>query len=235
MSVDDLYSKVYERSLMEPEEFWGEAANAISWTKKWDKVLDETNKPFYRWFTGAEINTCYNAVDFHVENGRGNQAAIIYDSPVTGTIKKITYKELQEIVSRFAGVLKACGVEKGDRVVIYMPMIPEAVAAIAKTKELLLMGDTVSGDEACRIGLVNKTVPKDELQREVKVWAKKLASKPRVAVGLIKNAIDTGANMDLASAITLENECFTITYASEDGREGMAAFAEKRKPVFKGK
>jgi enoyl-CoA hydratase len=109
------------------------------------------------------------------------------------------------------------------------------LVGIAKTKELLFMGDTVSGDEAYRIGLVNKVVPKEALQDEAKAWAKKLASKPRVAVSLIKSAIDTGANMDLASAITFENDCFTIAYISEDGREGMAAFAEKRKPTFKGK
>jgi enoyl-CoA hydratase len=106
---------------------------------------------------------------------------------------------------------------------------------IAKTKELLFMGDTVSGDEAYRIGLVNKVVPKESLLDEAKTWAKKLASKPRVALGLIKNAIDNGMNMDLPTALTYENDCFTLTYVSEDGREGMAAFAEKRKPNFKGK
>jgi len=112
--------------------------------------------------------------------------------------------------------------------------IPRLVG-VAKAKELLLMGDTVSGDEAYRIGLVNKVVPKETLLDEAKKWAKKLASKPRVAVGLIKSAIDTGMNMDLPSALTYENDCCTLTYVSEDGREGMAAFAEKRKPSFKGK
>jgi propionyl-CoA synthetase len=92
--------------------------------------LDDGNKPFYRWFTGGELNTCYNALDFHVENGRGEQTAIIYDSPVTGSIRKTCYRELLDEVSRFAGVLKAQGVEKGDRVVIYMPMIPETVVAM---------------------------------------------------------------------------------------------------------
>jgi enoyl-CoA hydratase len=106
---------------------------------------------------------------------------------------------------------------------------------VAKTKELLFMGDTVSGDEAYRIGLVNRVVAKEVLLEEAKAWAKKLASKPRVALGLIKSAIDNGMNMDLTSAITFENDCFTLTYVSEDGREGMAAFAEKRKPTFKGR
>jgi enoyl-CoA hydratase len=106
---------------------------------------------------------------------------------------------------------------------------------VAKAKELLFMGDTVSGEEACRIGLVNKVVAKDALLDEAKAWAKKLASKPRVALSLLKSAIDNGINMDLQSAITYENDCFVITYVSEDGREGFQAFTEKRKPVFKGK
>jgi len=106
---------------------------------------------------------------------------------------------------------------------------------ISKAKELLFMGDTVSGDEAYRIGLVNKAVPKEAVLDEAKTWAKKLAAKPKVALSLLKNAIDNGINMDLQSAITYENNCFVITYVSEDGREGFQAFNEKRKPVFKGK
>lgn len=112
--------------------------------------------------------------------------------------------------------------------------IPRLIG-VAKAKELLMMGDTVSGEEAARIGLVNKVVPKEAVLDEAKAWAKKLAKKPKVAVSLIKTAIDTGINMDLASGISFENECFMISYVSEDGREGMAAFAEKRKPAFKGK
>jgi enoyl-CoA hydratase len=106
---------------------------------------------------------------------------------------------------------------------------------VAKAKELLMMGDTVNGDEAYRIGLVNKVVPREALLDEAKAWAKKLASKPRVAMGLIKNAVNNGLNMDLPSALTYENDCFIISYVSEDGREGMASLIEKRKPVFKGK
>ncbi len=105
---------------------------------------------------------------------------------------------------------------------------------VAKAKELLFMGETVSGEEAYRIGLVNKVVSKDALLDEAKAWAKKLAKKPKVALGLIKSAIDNGMNMDLPTGITFENDCFTLTYVSEDGREGMQAFAEKRKPTFKG-
>ncbi|OPY68157.1 MAG: putative enoyl-CoA hydratase echA8 [Syntrophorhabdaceae bacterium PtaU1.Bin034] len=104
---------------------------------------------------------------------------------------------------------------------------------VAKAKELLLMGRTISGDEAYRIGLVNKAVPKEAVLDEAKAWAEELASKPRVAVSLIKTAIDNGMNVDLPTAVTFENECFVVSYVSEDGREGMNAFAEKRKPSFK--
>jgi enoyl-CoA hydratase len=104
---------------------------------------------------------------------------------------------------------------------------------VAKAKELLMMGDTVSGEEAARIGLVNKAVPKEALLDEAKAWAKKLASKPKVAMAVLKDAINNGMNMDLQSAITYENDCFVISYVSEDGREGFKAFQEKRKPEFK--
>ena len=128
--MSNLYDEAYDRSINNPEQFWGEIAEECFWYKKWDKVLDDSNTPFYRWFKGAETNSCYNAVDLHVENGLGDQAAIIYDSPVTDTIRKYTYNELKDQVSRFAGVLASKGVGKGDRVIIYMPMIPEAVFAM---------------------------------------------------------------------------------------------------------
>ncbi len=124
------YEQVYRRSIDDPEGFWADAAEGIQWTRRWDQVLDESNQPMYRWFVGGEMNTCYNAVDRHVEAGRGNQPAIIYDSPVTDTKRTITYKQLQEQVARFGGALRAQGVEKGDRVIIYMPMVPEAVVAM---------------------------------------------------------------------------------------------------------
>jgi propionyl-CoA synthetase len=124
------YEDAYKRSLEDKEGFWSIAAGAIQWEKKWDKVLDESKAPLYKWFAGGRLNTCYNAIDYHVENGRKDQVAIIYDSPVTNTILKITYGELLEKVSLFAGVLKSLGVEKGDRVVIYMPMVPEAAVAM---------------------------------------------------------------------------------------------------------
>ncbi len=124
------YDSVYARSLNDPENFWGEIANDLVWDKPWDKVVDDSNAPFYKWFTGGRLNTCYNALDVHVENGNGDRNALIYDSPVTGTKKVFTYTELLDEVARLAGALQAQGVEKGDRVIIYMPMIPEAVMAM---------------------------------------------------------------------------------------------------------
>jgi len=126
----NLYTEAYEQSIKDPNAFWGSIAEDCHWYKKWDKVLDDSNIPFYRWFTGGETNTCYNAVDLHVDNGMGNNAAIIYDSPVTGVIKTYTFSELKDKAAKFAGVLSSKGVTKGDRVLIYMPMIPEAVFAM---------------------------------------------------------------------------------------------------------
>lgn len=139
------YEELFKRSISDPEGFWGEAAEAITWYKKWDKVLDSSNPPFYRWFTGGEMNTCYNALDRHVEDGRGDQTAIIYDSPVTGTIRKISYRDLLDQVSRFAGALKGLGVGKGDTVIIYMPMIPQAVVAMLACARLGAVHSVVFG------------------------------------------------------------------------------------------
>lgn len=139
------YDEVFRKSISDPEVFWGEAAEAIHWYRKWDKVLDDSNKPFYRWFSGGEMNTCHNAVDRHVEGGRGDQIALIYDSPVTNTIQKYTYRELLEQVSKFAGVLKGQGVEKGTTVIIYMPMIPQAVIAMLACVRLGAIHSVVFG------------------------------------------------------------------------------------------
>jgi propionyl-CoA synthetase len=139
------YQAAYDRSISDPEGFWGEIAEDIHWVRKWDKVLDDSNKPFYRWFVGGELNTCYNCVDLHVENGRGDQAALIYDSPVTGTQRTITYAGLQDDVARFAGALRAEGVVKGDRVIIYMPMVPEAAIAMLACARLGAIHSVVFG------------------------------------------------------------------------------------------
>ena len=124
------YTSVYSQSIDNPEAFWAEAASGLHWYRKWDKVLDSSNPPFYRWFAGGMTNTCYNALDRHVDEGRGNHLAVIYDSPVTGTKEQYTYREFRDIVALFAGALQSKGVRKGDRVIIYMPMIPEAVVAM---------------------------------------------------------------------------------------------------------
>ena len=124
------YTDIHQRSIENPNEFWAEAAEHIVWERRWDRVLDDSNAPIYRWFSGGRLNTCYNAVDRHVESGRGEQAAIIYDSPVTGTGRKITYRELQDQVALFAGALANNGVGRGDRVILYMPMIPETIVAV---------------------------------------------------------------------------------------------------------
>ena len=124
------YEKIYAQSLNDPDRFWAKAAEDVHWYKKWDKVLDDSRKPFYRWFTGGLTNSCYNALDLHVEGGRADQPALIYDSPVTETIQTFTYRELLDAVARFAGVLAGQGVQKGDRVIIYMPMVPEAVISM---------------------------------------------------------------------------------------------------------
>ncbi|MDT8273956.1 MAG: propionyl-CoA synthetase, partial [Desulfomonilia bacterium] len=124
------YEDAHSLSIQDPGKFWGDAAQKIQWEKSWDTVLDASKKPFFFWFSGGRLNTCYNALDCHVENGRGNQAAIIYDSPVTSTIRTITYGELLDEVSTCAGMLASLGVKKGDRVIIYMPMIPETVVSM---------------------------------------------------------------------------------------------------------
>ncbi len=124
------YQSTYDACKSDPEAFWLEAAKAVSWTKRPTKALDDSNAPLYRWFADGEANTCYNALDRHVEAGWGDQIAVIYDSPVTGTKRKITYAEMTNQVAKFAGALKGKGITKGDRVIIYMPMIPEALVAM---------------------------------------------------------------------------------------------------------
>jgi propionyl-CoA synthetase len=124
------YNEVYNRSLADPEGFWLDEADKIDWVQKPSKALFDDNAPIYEWFSDGLVNTCWNAVDRHVEAGRGAQAAIIHDSPVTGTKHRISYAQLRSRVARLAGALRAKGVEKGDRVIIYMPMVPEALEAM---------------------------------------------------------------------------------------------------------
>jgi len=124
------YESQYQRSIRDPNGFWAEAAEDVHWERKWDRVLDDSRKPFYRWFTGGVLNTCYNAVDLHIDQGHGEQLALIYDSPVTNTIQRFTYRQLGDEVALFAGALVQQGITKGDRVIIYMPMVPQTLTAM---------------------------------------------------------------------------------------------------------
>jgi propionyl-CoA synthetase len=144
------YLTAHTRSLLEPESFWGEAAQGITWFRRWDRVLDDSRPPFYRWFSGGVLNTCYNAVDRHVARGRGKQTALIYDSPVTGTIRTYTYGELVDEVARLAGALRNQGLQQGDRVIIYMPGIPEAIFAMLACARLGAIHSVVFGGFASK-------------------------------------------------------------------------------------
>ncbi len=124
------YDELFRQSLDEPEIFWLQAAEAIDWISPPERALDDSRAPLYRWFPGGELNTCYNALDRHVLGGRADQPALIYDSPVTKTVRRYTYRELRDEVALFAGALQAAGVQYGDRVIIYMPMVPEAAIAM---------------------------------------------------------------------------------------------------------
>jgi propionyl-CoA synthetase len=125
-----IYDEVYARSQQDREGFWAAAAEDVYWYRRWDRVFNDARPPFYRWFTGGVLNTCYNALDVHVDRGRGKQRALVYDSPVTGAVRAFTYFELRDEVARCAGALARLGIAKGDRVIIYMPMVPEAVVAM---------------------------------------------------------------------------------------------------------
>jgi propionyl-CoA synthetase len=190
--MTNAYEEAYRRSIEDPEGFWGEAAEAITWTKKWDKVLDDSNKPFYRWFAGGALNTCYNALDVHIENGRGDQPALIYDSPVTDTIKTYTYTELRDEVAKVAGVLSGLGVEKGDRVLIYMPMIAEAAMAMLACARIgavhsVVFGGFAANELATRI---NDAKPKVIVSASCGIEIKKvIAYKP-----LLDEAIEISAH-----------------------------------------
>ncbi|MDG4824125.1 propionyl-CoA synthetase [Asanoa sp. WMMD1127] len=144
------YADAYRTSLSDPEAFWSAAAREIEWFRPPTTVLDDSAPPFYRWFPDGTLNTCFNAVDRHVRAGRGDQAAIDYDSPVTDSRRTLTYAELQDQVARFAGVLRHLGVDRGDRVVIYMPMVPEAVVAMLACARLGAVHSVVFGGFAPR-------------------------------------------------------------------------------------
>jgi propionyl-CoA synthetase len=139
------YSEAFQRSISDPAAYWGEQAALVDWIARPRRVLDDSHPPFYRWFPDATLNTCYNALDRHVVAGRADQPALIHDSPVTGSTTTLTYAALLEQVASFAGVLRSLGVGKGDRVVIYMPMIPEAVVAMLACARLGAVHSVVFG------------------------------------------------------------------------------------------
>ena len=150
------YQDVYESWKSDPEAFWLQAASGIDWVQPPSKALFDDNAPLYEWFCDAKVNTCWNAVDRHVENGRGEQTAIIHDSPITQTKREISYVELRNRVATLAGALRAKGIEKGDRVIVYMPMIPEALEAMLACARLgavhsVVFGGFASNELAVRI------------------------------------------------------------------------------------
>jgi propionyl-CoA synthetase len=143
--MKSVYEETYARSLADPAGFWAAAAEDVYWDRRWDRVFDDARPPFYRWFTGGRLNTCYNALDLHVDRGRGRQRALIYDSPVTDTVQVFTYAELRDAVARVAGALRRQGVLQGDRVIIYMPAVPEAVMTMLACARLGAVHSVVFG------------------------------------------------------------------------------------------
>ncbi len=144
------YDEVYRRAKENPEAFWTSAADAISWDRRWQTVRDDSRPPFHRWFVGGSLNTCYNCLDRHIERGRGKQVALIYDSPVTNTVQQFTFNELRTEVQKVAGALIAQNIEPGDRVIIYMPMIPEAVVGMLACARVGAVHSVVFGGFAAK-------------------------------------------------------------------------------------
>ncbi len=144
------YRQAYQRSMTDPDGFWREAASLIDWYTEPETIMDVSALPFSRWYGGGELNTAHNCLDRHVDAGRGDQVALIHDSPVTDDRQKYTYSELRDLVARFAGVLRSVGVGKGDRVIIYMPMVPEAAIAMLACARLGAVHSVVFGGFAAR-------------------------------------------------------------------------------------
>jgi propionyl-CoA synthetase len=139
------YRETYRRSIDDPDGFWADAARAVDWRTPPTTVLDRSNAPFYRWFPDGVMNTCENALDRHVAAGAGDRTALVYDSPVTGTKRTYTYRQLLDEVATFAGALAGLGVGRGDRVVLYLPMVPEAVVAMLACARLGAVHSVVFG------------------------------------------------------------------------------------------
>ena len=222
------FDEVYRAAAADPEGFWAAAAAEIDWTKTWDRVLDDSDPPYYRWFPGGELNTCHNAVDRHVESGRGAQAAIIYDSPVTDTIRTLTYAELQDQVARLAGALAARGVAKGDRVIVYMPMVPEAAVAMLACARLgavhsVVFGGFAANELATRI---DDAAPKAILSASCGIEVNRVIEyKP-----LLDAAIDMAAHKPDACLILQRPQATAALTAGRDEDWGKAVAAAAPHP-----
>jgi propionyl-CoA synthetase len=234
--MSNAYDIAYSESINDPEQFWARAAEDCKWYKPWDKVLDDSNPPFYRWFSGGMVNTCYNALDYHVETGRGDQAALIYDSPVTSIIRTYTYSELRDEVARFAGVLAGRGVVKGDRVIIYMPMIPEAAIAMLACARIgaihsVVFGGFAANELATRI---NDARPKAMVSASCGIEGKKVikykplldkaiemsVSKPETCIILQRPMeraeMTTGRDVDWSEAMATAQPAGCVAVAATD-------------------
>jgi propionyl-CoA synthetase len=144
------YAKIYKQSLENPQHFWGDVAQDLHWYKPWDKVLDKEAQPSPRWYVGGQLNTCFNALDRHIAAGHGERQALIYDSPVTDQKQTYSYRELRDKVALLAGTLATHGVTKGDRVIVYLPMIPEAAIAMLACARIGAIHSVVFGGFAAK-------------------------------------------------------------------------------------
>ena len=208
------YAELYARSLAHPEEFWAELAKALDWERPWDQVLDADDAPFYRWFVGGLLNTCFNAVDRHVTAGRGDVAAMIHDSPVTASARTITYAELQDLTARCAGALAAAGVTRGDRVVIYMPMVPEAVVAMLACARLGAIHSVVFGGFAANelAARIDDAKPRAVVSASCGIEPGRIvAYKP-----LLDRAIETARHKPQACIILQRPQCVATLLAGRD-------------------
>ena len=228
LAVDD-YREILAASLDDPAAFWAQAAHGVSWTTAPQRILDDDNPPFYRWFPDAELNTCANALDRHIE-ARGDQAALIYDSPVTGTKQVYTYRELLDATARFGGVLRSLGVDKGDRVVLYMPMIPEAVIAMLACARIGAVHSVVFGGFASH-ELANRI---DDAQPVVIVTASCGIEPTRVIEykPMLDHALTRSTHQPRACVVVQRNQlgCDLIPRRDHDWAQAMAT-AEPVDPV----
>src|SRR3954451_15387718 len=156
MSAASSYREVHARSMRDPEGFWAEAARAIDWIEPAKKIFDPTMGAYGRWFAGGVVNTCYNALDRQVAAGRGEQLALIHDSPLTSSVTRLTYAEMLKEVQTLAAIMQDFGVVKGDRVILYMPMVPEAMVAMLACARIgavhsVVFGGFAAKDRASRI------------------------------------------------------------------------------------